>query len=109
MKYAILGIWKIFRTKPLLSSFLKGVECDAVGLVFTTVYQFWMIGLIDLKFQDGSPLNGDPWFVLISMAAFSASTWFRVKPSVAILSGRLLEMLWFAIVGYRASIFLPSA
>jgi chromate transport protein ChrA len=109
IKYAILGMWQSFRTKPLLSSFLKGVECGAVGLVFAAVYRLWMIGLIDLKSQDGSPLDGDPWFVLISAAAFSASKWFGVKPPIAIITGGLLGMLWFALVGYRANIFLPPS
>ena len=94
----MLAIWKKMRMNGILVSALKGVECAAIGLVFTAVYRLWKIGLINEKSQHGSPIDNDPWFVLISVASFVASNWFGVVPPVAIVSGGLLGMIWYGAV-----------
>lgn len=98
IKIAILAVWKKIRTKPLLSSALKGIECGAVGLVFTAVYRLWTIGFINQQFQRGGPIDSDPWFVLITAVSFTASRWYGIKPPVAILTGGLLGMIWYGVV-----------
>lgn len=98
IKTVILVVWKKIRTKPLLGSLLKGIECGAVGLVFTAVYRLWKIGFISQDSQRGSPLDTDPWFVLIAVASFSSSRWFGVKPPIAIIIGGLLGIIWFGVV-----------
>jgi chromate transport protein ChrA len=85
------------RRKPLIISGLKGVECGAVGLVFSAVYRLWIVGWISNAAQDGSPIDGEPWFVLITVAAFAACKWFGFKPLVAILCGGLLGMIWYGV------------
>ena len=97
IKTAMLAIWKKMRMNGILVSALKGVECGAVGLVFTAVYRLWMIGLINQESQHGSPIDNDPWFVLISVASFAASKWFGVNPPVAIVAGGLLGIIWFGV------------
>src|SRR5947207_5091507 len=98
IKTAILAVWKIMRTKPWITSVLKGIECGAVGLVFTAVYRLWRLGFISQESQHGSPIDTDAWFVLISVASFSSSRWFGVKPPVAIVTGGMLGMIWFGVV-----------
>jgi chromate transport protein ChrA len=98
IKFAILGVWEKMRNKPLLTSALKGVECGAVGLVFTAVYRLWKIGFINQQLQQGGPIDTDPWFVLITIASFTSCKWFRVKPPIAIVSGGLLGMIWYAVI-----------
>ena len=99
IKTGVLALWKIMRTKRLLNSALKGVECSAVGLVFTAVYRLWSIGLITGQIQGGSALDSEPWFVLVTAASFVCSKWFGVKPPVAIVGGGLLGMIWYGVVG----------
>lgn len=82
----------------MVTSALKGIECGAVGLVFTAVYRLWKIGLINQQNQNGSSLDNEPWFVLISGASFVSSRWFGVKPPVAIIAGGLLGMIWYGVV-----------
>jgi chromate transport protein ChrA len=98
IKIALLGVWEKMRTKPLLISALKGIECGAVGLVFTAVYRLWKIGFINQQLQQGGPIDTDPWFVLISVASFTSCKWLGVKAPVAILAGGILGLIWYAVV-----------
>jgi len=97
IKTAILAVWKKIRTKPLLTSAIKGLECGAVGLVFTAVFRLWKIGLINQASQHGLSIDTEPWFVLISVASFAAVRWFQINPPIAIVGGGLLGMIWSAV------------
>lgn len=99
IKTGVLALWKMMRTKRLLNSALKGIECSAVGLVFTAVYRLWKIGLITARVQSGSALDNETWFVLITALSFICSKWFGVKPPVAIVAGGILGMIWYGTVG----------
>jgi chromate transport protein ChrA len=98
VKIAILSAWEKMRDNPRVTSGLKGVECGAVGLVFAAVYRLWKIGLINQDNQNGSALDNDPWFVLISGVSFISCRWFGVKPPVAIIAGGFLGMIWYGVV-----------
>jgi chromate transport protein ChrA len=82
-------------------SFLKGVECGAVGLVFTAVYRIARLGHVSDEFPGGSPIDNEAWFVLIAVAAFVANKWFSIRPPVAIISGGMLGMIWYGTVGHN--------
>jgi chromate transport protein ChrA len=97
IKAAMLAIWSRARGNKFVLSGLKGVECGAVGLVFTAVYRLWILGIMDSTNMRGTAIDTDPWFVLITVMSFSSSKWFGVKPPIAILSGGLLGMLWFGV------------
>jgi chromate transport protein ChrA len=99
LKFSILTFWRKIRTNKWFMSFLKGVECGAVGLVFTAVYRIGRMGYVSDEFPGGSPVDNEPWFVLIGVASFVANKWFNVQPPVAIISGGILGMLWYAAVG----------
>jgi chromate transport protein ChrA len=86
------------RTKPRLNSLLKGIACGAIGLVYTAVYRLWRIGLINRDSQQGSSIDNEPWFVLVSAVSFIACRWFKTQPPVAIVLGALLGMIWFGVV-----------
>jgi len=95
---ALLPFWRKIRSNHRLNSALKGIACGAIGLVFTAVYRLWQIGLLDRDAQQGSPLGNEPWFVLVSAAAFISCKWYGVPPPVAIIAGGLLGMIWFGVV-----------
>ena len=98
IKTALLAIWSRIRENPQVISGLKGVECGAVGLVFNAIYRLWLIGFMDKNSLKGSPLDYQPWFVLITVTAFVISKWFGAKPVVAIITGAVLGMMWFGVV-----------
>jgi chromate transport protein ChrA len=95
---ALLPFWTKMRTRPRLNSFLKGIACGAVGLVYTAVYRLWKIGLLTPQAQQGSSLENEAWFVLICAAAFVACKWYGIHPAVAIILGGLLGMIWYGVV-----------
>jgi len=101
LKFSILAFWRKIRSNRRFMSLLKGVECGAVGLVFTAVYRIARIGYVSMDFPGGSPIDNEPWFVLISISAFVANKWFDVRPPVAIISGGVLGMLWYGAVGHK--------
>ena len=86
------------RSNPRLRSGLKGIECGAVGLVYTAVYRLWRIGLINNKTQQGSSIDNEPWFVVVCAFSFISCKWFRTPPPVAIILGGLLGMAWYGVI-----------
>jgi len=95
---SVLPVWRKMRTRPRLNSALKGVACGAIGLVYTAVYRLWRIGLINADSQQGSPLENEPWFVLVCASSFIACKWYGAQPPLAIVAGGLLGMIWFGVV-----------
>lgn len=52
----VQGFWRVLRTKPLVVSFLRGINAAAVGLVFTAVYRLWQIGYLTPTASEGQSL-----------------------------------------------------
>lgn len=95
---ALLPLWTKMRTQPRLNSFLRGIACGAVGLVYAAVYRLWKIGLLTPQSQQGSSLENEPWFVSICAASFVAGKWYGLPPPAAIVLGGLLGMVWYGVV-----------
>jgi chromate transport protein ChrA len=98
IKVSLLPIWRKMRTMPLLNAALKGVECGAVGLVYTAVYRLWRIGLINKESQQGSSIDNEPWFVVISAIAFISCRWYKGSPPLVIVLGGLLGMAYYGVI-----------
>jgi chromate transport protein ChrA len=96
---AAQSFWRVMRRKKWILDLLRGLNATAVGLVFTAVYRLWGIGYLTPDDTDGQSLGGDPWWVVISVVAYSGSAWFRVPPAVAILVGGLMGVCWYYAVG----------
>ncbi|KAF4637671.1 hypothetical protein G7Y89_g397 [Cudoniella acicularis] len=92
---AVMGLWKSHRERRLLISLLRGVNAGAVGLVFTAVYKLWQIGFVDVDHSEGSPLGGDPWWVVITATSFVGGAWFGLSAPFAILLGGLMGIIWY--------------
>lgn len=97
MKTTILAVWKKIRGNRYVTSALKGLECGAVGLVFTAVFRLWRIGFIKEGSEYGSHIDTEPWFALISVASFVASRWYQIKPPISIAAGGVLGMIWYLV------------
>ena len=93
-----MGLWgSIRKSRPLLSA-LRGINAAAVGLVFTAVYRFWQIGYLDQNNQDGQPLGGSPWWVVVTATSFVGGTWFGLNPASAVVLGGAMGMVWYGVV-----------
>ncbi|KAL8989705.1 MAG: hypothetical protein Q9177_001463 [Variospora cf. flavescens] len=94
----IMGIWGSLPKSRALLSVLRGVNAAAVGLVFTAVYRLWQIGFLDQENQDGQPLGGSPWWVVVTATSFVGGAWFGLNPPSAVVLGGVMGMIWYGVV-----------
>ena len=95
---ATMGVWRVLRRYRAATSAIRGINAAAVGLVFTAVYRLWQIGYLGVGFQNGSPLGGDAWWVVVTATSFVGGRWFGVEAPVAILLGGVMGMVWYGVV-----------
>lgn len=93
-----MGGWSVLRRYRWATSGIRGVNATAVGLVYTAVYRLWEIGYVGADFKSGSPLGGDPWWVVVTATSFVGGRWFGVSAPMAILLGGLMGMVWYGVV-----------
>lgn len=93
------SLWGLMRTKPWAVSLLRGINCTAVGLVFTAVYRLWEIGYLTPEATMGRSLADEPWWVVVAALTYAESAWFKVPPALAIIFGALLGLGWYGAVG----------
>ncbi|KAI1628249.1 chromate transporter, partial [Exophiala viscosa] len=93
------SVWHVMRTKPLVTSFLRGVNATAVGLVFTAVYRLWQIEYLTPEQADGKSLASEPWWVVVSVLTYAGNAWFNVPAPVAIVAGGIFGLCWYGAVG----------
>jgi chromate transport protein ChrA len=91
------GLWQAIRRFAAVNALLRGINAVAVGLVFTAVWRLWQIGYLSPGQPNGNSLGDEPFWMVVSVAAFSASAWFKTPPVVAILSGGVLGLCWYGI------------
>ncbi|KAB8611403.1 hypothetical protein FH972_025908 [Carpinus fangiana] len=93
-----MGLWIYLRKIRAVVSALRGINAAAVGLVFTAVYRLWQIGYLDQDNQDGQPLGGSPWWVVVTATSFVGGASFGLNPPSAVVLGGIMGMVWFGIV-----------
>ena len=67
---ATMSGWSVLRKFRVASSAIRGINAAAVGLVYTAIYRLWQIEYLGAGFQNGSPLGGDPWWVVVVASSF---------------------------------------
>ncbi|TFK76101.1 hypothetical protein BDN72DRAFT_867800 [Pluteus cervinus] len=95
------SLWRALRSKPAVVSILRGINATAVGLVFTAVYRLWEIGYLTVDEGQGISLGKNPWWVAVTAGTFVMGDSFGVPAAVAILSGGVLGLAWWGVVGAR--------
>lgn len=93
------SLWGSLRNKPLVISLLRGINAAAVGLVFTAVYRLWEIGYLTQESSSGKSLGRDPWWVVLTTLTYAGNAWFKVPAPVAIITGGILGLVWYGVVG----------
>ena len=93
-----MGGWSVLRRYRWATSGIRGVNATAVGLVYTAVYRLWQIGYVGAEFKSGSPLGGDPWWVVVTATSFVGGRWFGAPAPVVILLGGVMGLVWYGVV-----------
>ncbi|KAI3573747.1 chromate transporter-domain-containing protein [Fusarium oxysporum f. sp. albedinis] len=86
--HGTMGAWSAIRGWRWVKSSLRGVNAAAVGLTYTAVY----------RFQQGTSLAVDPWWVVVTATSYVGGYWFRVSPPVAIGTGAVMGLIWYGVV-----------
>jgi chromate transport protein ChrA len=95
--HGTMGIWSAIRGLRWVKSLLRGVNAGAVGLIYTAVYRLWEIGYIDERFQQGTSLAREPWWVVVTASSFVFGYSFNLSPPVTIVMGAVLGLIWYAV------------
>jgi hypothetical protein len=93
-----VGPWKALRRYKWISSGLRGINATAIGLIYTAVYRLWQLGYIDQASQNGTSLDVDPWWTVITATSFIGGMYFQLSAPVAIILGGVMGMVWYAVV-----------
>ncbi|KIM77834.1 hypothetical protein PILCRDRAFT_98523 [Piloderma croceum F 1598] len=105
LKLALLPLYKTWRSHSIAKSILRGLNAAAVGLVYTAVWQLFLVGYIYTPASGAAasttingPLTADPWWGVIAAGAFSVTEWFGSPPPFTIVLGALGGLGWFGVV-----------
>jgi chromate transport protein ChrA len=104
LKLALLPLYSNWRDRPIARSVIRGLNATASGLVFTAVWQLFLVGYIyqpatgDAAQQTLSgPLTADPFWAVVSSGAFVACRNFSVPPWAGIAAGGLAGLAWYGV------------
>ncbi|ORX37921.1 chromate transporter-domain-containing protein [Kockovaella imperatae] len=118
LKLGLLPLYASWRGKPISRSILRGLNSVASGLVFTAVWQLFLIGYIytspsgrDQGGETGGqgqgqgqgrqtvsgPLTLDPFWAVVSSGALVACKWFAAPPWLSIILGALAGLAWHGV------------
>ncbi|KAL3494165.1 chromate transporter-domain-containing protein [Aspergillus germanicus] len=96
---SVQSFWRVLRRRKWVVDILRGVNATAIGLVFTAVYRLWEVGYLTAGAGNGQSLTKEPWWVVVAAVAYAENAWFRVPPAFAIISGAVLGLVWYGVVG----------
>jgi hypothetical protein len=109
LKLGLLPLYASWRDKPIARSIIRGLNASAAGLVFTAVWQLFLVGYIyySADGQGGNgqtvsgPLTADPFWAVVSSGAFLACRTFGVAPWAAIPAGGVAGLAWYGVQSSR--------
>lgn len=109
LKLGLLPFYASWRDKPIARSIIRGLNAAASGLVFTAVWQLFLVGYIySSAAGDGvesqtvsGPLTADPFWAVVSSGAFLACRNFATPPWAAIPAGGLAGLAWYGVHASR--------
>ncbi|EPQ26472.1 uncharacterized protein PFL1_05794 [Pseudozyma flocculosa PF-1] len=103
-KLALLPLYNRWRKFAPAKSVLRGLNAAAAGLVFTAVWQLFLVGYIYTPAtgeapatSTAGPLTSDPWWGVILAWSFTAVEWFNLAPAFAILLGGCAGLAWYGV------------
>jgi hypothetical protein len=105
LKLALLPIYSLWKDKSIARSILRGLNAAASGLVFTAVWQLFLVGYIYEpavgRTGDGQtisgPLTSDPFWAVVASGSLLASRNYNFPPAVSIIGGGLAGLAWYGV------------
>ncbi|PWN38763.1 hypothetical protein IE81DRAFT_295835 [Ceraceosorus guamensis] len=109
LKLALLPLYKSWRSLNPVRSLLRGLNAAATGLVFTAVWQLFLVGYIYQPAAEpalqgdpaatsaSAPLTSDPWWGVVAAFAFVLTQWCRCPPAFSILLGGAAGLAWHGV------------
>lgn len=106
LKLSLLPAYSSWRRLDVAKSALRGLNASASGLIWTAVWQLFLVGYIYTPASGltgpttaSGPLTSDPFWGVVAASAFVATQWFRSPPAVSIIGGAVAGLCWFGVVG----------
>jgi chromate transport protein ChrA len=106
LKLALLPLYSSWRDKSIAKSVIRGLNATASGLVFTAVWQLFLVGYI-YQSADGTqggrgtlsgPLTADPFWAVVASGSFLGTRSFSSPPWLSIMLGGLAGLAWYGVV-----------
>ncbi|KAG7530443.1 hypothetical protein FFLO_05042 [Filobasidium floriforme] len=103
LKLALLPLYKDWREYAIAKSALRGLNAAAVGLIYTAVWQLFLVGHIYTSAEGtttstvSGALTVDPWWGVVAGASFAATQWYHLPPPVSVLSGAIAGLIWYGV------------
>jgi chromate transport protein ChrA len=105
LKLALLPFYSSWRDKAAARSVTRGLNASASGLVFTAVWQLFLVGYIYQSASGGGqeqqtisgPLTVDPFWAVVASGSFLASSSFKSPPWLSIIGGGLAGLAWHGV------------
>lgn len=105
LKLALLPLYSSWRDKSIARSVLRGLNAAASGLVFTAVWQLFLVGYIYEPATDSrggaqtvsGPLTSDPFWAVVASGSFLATRSYSSPPAVSIIGGGLAGLAWYGV------------
>lgn len=101
----LLPLYSSWRDKSIARSIIRGLNATASGLVFTAVWQLFLVGHIyqsaegiqDQATRSG-PLTDNPFWAVVGSGSFLATRDYVNPPWLSIAGAGLAGLAWFGVV-----------
>lgn len=104
LKLGLLPFYASWREKPLARSIIRGFNAAASGLVWTAVWQLFLVGYIYESAQGpaggqtmSGPLTSDPFWAVVASGAFVGSSTMKSPPWLSIALGGVAGLAWYGV------------
>lgn len=114
LKLAVLPLYASWRDKAAVRAVIRGLNATAAGLVFTAVWQLFLVGYIYVPATGrpaatatattttttqaiSGPLTADPFWAVVGSGAFVASRYLDAPPWLAVIGGAGAGLAWFGV------------
>lgn len=103
LKLALLPIYVNWKDLTVVRAIIRGLNAAASGLVFTAVWQLFLVGYIyssgdgDKSTSLSGPLTADPFWAVVASGSFLASYRFSSPAWASILGGGVAGLAWYGV------------
>ncbi|WOO82723.1 uncharacterized protein LOC62_04G006206 [Vanrija pseudolonga] len=114
LKLAVLPLYASWRDKAAVRATIRGLNATAAGLVFTAVWQLFLVGYIYVPPTGrpsttttatkttttqaiSGPLTADPFWAVVGSGAFVASRYLDAPPWLSVIGGAGAGLAWFGV------------